>query len=226
MDCEVNIPTANPKATRHVRAKQAFQRLWVAGTLGAFFTSLARTIPIDVRKLKDSFSPDEALNTLLRYAYMIWLIWYFFLSNLRSQSERLPKTNEIRYDVIQSIFALTAAFYLDFLVANEHHGINAFAFANLAIAVICGFAWFWFKPNTQLQPVRFLGTLVSLASALSVWILPMWWSERAVRRLLFVSVAILGIALAIFHIVRLKDLDPSDLERLSVPTESPEVPSK
>src|SRR5438874_1167547 len=92
-------PRSTAVSQKPVRASKAFQRLWVAGTLGAFFAALARNFPVDVRQIVYSFSWEFALNAVLRYAYLIWLIWYFFLSNMRSQSDDSPRNHEVAYDV-------------------------------------------------------------------------------------------------------------------------------
>ncbi|HLW53468.1 MAG TPA: hypothetical protein VKW06_11550 [Candidatus Angelobacter sp.] len=181
--------------TGNIVAKKQFQRLWVAGSLGAFFTSLARTLPGDIRNV----TVETAPHTVLRYLYMIWFISYFFVSNLRTQSNEIPEVREIPFDVIQSIAGLTAAFFLDFLVTNEHHGISAFAAASFAIAAICGFALFWFRRDEPgLQIARLIGFLLALCVGIAIM------AGYVASWMLWTSVAILFLLLAMFTLIRIK----------------------
>jgi hypothetical protein len=194
--------TPNLTDGRRLRGTKAFQRLWVAGTLGAFFSALARNFPVDVRQLVYSFTAEFALRAALRYAYLLWLIWYFFLSNMRSQADDPPTPREIAYDVLQSIFGLGAAFYLDFLVANEHHSIRAYMAPNISIFVICVLAFVWFgKGSTELQTARGVGAAVAGVSAIGTWFIPTdpWW----VVGVLLIPLTVLLWPIAQFHRLRL-----------------------
>jgi hypothetical protein len=147
--------------------------------LGAFFAALARSFPVDLRQIVYSFNAKFALNGVLRYGYLLWLIWYFFVSNMRSQADDSPRDHEVAYDVVQSVFGLSAAFYLDFLVANEHHGILAYMAPNIAIFVICVLALRWFSNEAkELQIARGVGAAVAAASAIGVCFIPKdpWWA--------------------------------------------------
>jgi membrane-associated HD superfamily phosphohydrolase len=137
------------------------------------------------------------------------------LSNLRSQApDQPPKVNEVPYDVLQSLFALVAAFYLDFLglISNQRHGIHAFGVANLAIFFLCFLAWFWFpgdranEKDKKLQQARLFGWLVSLVAVAATLILPIYWNERVTRVFLGISLIVLLFLLRIFHKARLNQL--------------------
>jgi hypothetical protein len=211
------------RVTTSVRTKQAFQQLWVAGTLGAFFIAVARTLPGDIKQLVYSFNIDLGATTFLRYMYLGWLIWYFFLSNLRRQPDSPPYTNDIPFDVVQSVFALSAAFFLDFLTPNAHHGIRvAFTAANLAIFIICALAWFWFPSNAKLQKPRGISALVALVSAIAAFELPKYLPEWAAVALLLAPFAVLVWALRQFHRERIAEVDgPTAVSAAPVKTDVP-----
>jgi hypothetical protein len=172
---------------RRLQPNKAFQRLWVAGTLGAFFAALARTLPGDLHQLVYEFNPAFALNAVLRYGYQLWLIWYFFLSNLRSQNDDPPEKHEVPYDVVQSTCGLIAAYYLGFLVSPNltahpygvFHGTLAYLAPNGAICIICFLAWRLFRrKHLELQKPRLVGAGISAASLMLVFVIrnyPWWW---------------------------------------------------
>jgi hypothetical protein len=197
---------------RRLQPNKAFQRLWVAGTLGAFFTTLARTLPGDLHQLVYEFNPGFALNVVLRYGYQLWLIWYFFLSNLRSQNDDPPKKHEVPYDVVQSVCGLIAAYYLGFLVSPnlaEHpygtfHGILAYLAPNGAICVICFLAWLLFREkHLELQTPRLVGAGIGAASLVLVVAIRNgpWWSVST----LLLSLAVLLWPLRKFHRTRVQE---------------------
>jgi len=199
---------------RRLQPNKAFQRLWVAGTLGAFFAALARTLPGDLHQLVYEFDPGFALNAVLRYGYQLWLIWYFFLSNLRSQNDDPPKKHEVPYDVVQSTCGLIAAYYLGFLVSPnlaEHpyglfHGTLAYLAPNGAICVICFLAWRLFREkHLELQRPRLVGAGIGAASLVLVVAIRNcpWWS---VSTLLVPLVALLW-PLGKFHRTRVQETE-------------------
>jgi hypothetical protein len=203
LSADSNLAPQQDGQEKRFRPGKAFQRLWVAGTLGAFFTALARSFPVDVRRLVYSFDGAFALNALIRYAYMLWLIWYFFLSNLSRQADEKPRKYEIAFDVIQSLGGLTAAFYLDFLVQHEPHGVRAYMAPNLVIVVICLFAAIWFPADTALQNPRWAGALVAFVSAAGAYFLP--YGPWCMVGVLIVPLAVLVWLLVRFHQVRLSE---------------------
>ena len=99
---------------RRKAAKRAFQKLWVAGTLGAFFTAFARTLPVHIKEW--AWPPDApyTIDLIVRYGYLLWLLAYFFISNLENeQSKSEPKKWEITFDILQSLSGLMAALFKD-----------------------------------------------------------------------------------------------------------------
>ncbi len=137
---------ASPKQKE--AAIKAFQTLWVAGTMGALFTALARTLPAHLNRLFfGSADLPYKLDTFLRYGYLLWLLSYFVISNLRIQSDSEREKADVFYDMLQSVFALSAAYFLDFLVPSEHQGVTVFAWPTGAIFLICVLALLLFPEN-------------------------------------------------------------------------------
>lgn len=200
---------------RRLQPSKAFQRLWVAGTLGAFFTALARTLPGDLYQLVHQFDGGFALNAALRYGYQLWLIWYFFLSNLRSQNDDPPKRREVFYDVVQSVCGLTAAYYLGFLVSPDprdlingiFHGVLAYLAPNAAILVICLLAFYLFRErHPELQTPRGLGAAIAFASMVLVILIDLYdWSVGY----LLIPLVFLLWPLGKFHRSRVQDSNGS-----------------
>ena len=156
-----------PKASgdQKKEAWRALQRLWVAGTMGAFFTAFARNLPGHLGQIGWPIDVGYTLNIYLRYGYLLWLLLYFFASNLRVQSRgNEPDRHDILFDVVQSASALTAAYFLDFITTSEHRGVAVFAWPNAAIIVISGLALCLFKGDGK-QTIRVAGFLLALVSA-------------------------------------------------------------
>jgi uncharacterized protein involved in response to NO len=160
--------TPKPCSESRKAAARAFQRMWVAGTLGALFTAFARFLPKHLMEMSWQFNPDYTLDRLLRYGYLLWLTAYFFISNLKNE-EQDPTKPDIVYDILQSICALIAAFYLGFAldgIALETTG--AMLAANGAIFVICVAAWQMFR-DLSTKAVNFLrlaGAVISFGTIL------------------------------------------------------------
>ncbi len=152
---------------RLVAAKRAFRSMWVAGTAGAFFTALTRNLPLHFQER--SLSPDflYTLDRFLRYGYLLWLLTYFFTSNLENEPDSVPEKWDIPFDVLQSVCALVAAFGLGFIVPGSGFTVSSYrwamGFANGAILVICIFSLIWFRdaPPTEVNPHRITGTVIS-----------------------------------------------------------------
>jgi hypothetical protein len=155
---------------RRTTAKKAFQSMWIAGTTGAFFTALTRNLPDHVRGLRQSPDLLNALDLFLRYGYLLWLLAYFFTSNLRNSPTSEPRSREVPFDVLQSACALAAAFGLGFIVQGEGFHADSYGWAmgmaNAAILVISLFSWIWFhsvKP-TEMNRHRIIGGVISAIS--------------------------------------------------------------
>jgi hypothetical protein len=130
---------------RRKAAKKVFEKLWVAGTLGAFFTGFYQTIARDFHPhaLNRLFSTN-ALDHLIRYLYFLWLFVYFFVSNFRNEREDNPPVKDLVFDVVQSTSALSAVVFLGFIGPNAgkqgfgpRDYVPALIAANVGIAAIC-----------------------------------------------------------------------------------------
>jgi hypothetical protein len=192
------------KRFRATRA--AFQSMWVAGTVGAFFAALSRSLPPHLREL--TFTPDwlYTIDCALRYMYLVWFLTYFFISNIGNQRRVSPNRHDIPYNVLQSACALLAAFALDLSTPGAGWTLRAFtiamAYSNGAIFVLCLFALFWYRstPPTEVNSLRFFGLLVSFA-ALCLSFVPL---DRPTSLALFgLSALLLWAALALFTYRRL-----------------------
>ena len=115
--------------------------MWVAGTLGAYFTALARNLPLHAQQW--SWPPDipYTLDLFIRYGYVAWLLTYFFVSNLDNTPDEAPRNKDIAFDVLQSVAALWAIFWIGFALPGRGYGHEAFGpmlvVVNLAVALIC-----------------------------------------------------------------------------------------
>lgn len=154
-----------------IDAIKAIQKMWVAGTLGIFFTTLLRSIAIHIQQ--SSLSPNwfYTLDLFIRYGYLLWLLVYFFMSNLRIDQTNEKK--ELSFDVIQSLASWTTLVALDFVVPGKGLPHDQFRWAvtvaNLTIILIAALALNWF-PDLNLRTVRRAGIGCAIASLLVVWL--------------------------------------------------------
>lgn len=154
-----------------IDAIKAIQKMWVAGTLGIFFTTLLRSIAIHIQQ--SSLSPNwfYTLDLFIRYGYLLWLLVYFFMSNLRIDQTNEKK--ELSFDVIQSLASWTTLVALDFVVPGKGLPHDQFRWAvtvaNLTIILIAALALNWF-PDLNLRTVRRAGIGFAIASLLVVWL--------------------------------------------------------
>ncbi len=158
---------------RHELIIAQVQKLFVAGALGAFFTSIAFALPGDVKSLV--FLPGAGdldwratVRMALRYLYMLWLLWYFVLTNM--ENEELGATRDMRdlgFDILQSLLAIAAAYSLGFIDRAVDYGLGGYGVANLSIAGICLFALILFPANARagVNLLRILGLLFALLGA-------------------------------------------------------------
>jgi hypothetical protein len=150
--------------------KRSFQNLWVAGTLGAFFAALASNIPKHVSQINFSsnFDCDYTIDLFIRYVYVVWLLVYFFISNLNNNRSSSITNQDIIFDIIQSIAALTAVYYLGFVSSGLEVGSFAsYAWASGSIFIICLSSLILFWPidkANDIRKIRFSGLIFSLAS--------------------------------------------------------------
>ena len=125
-------------------ARRVFERLWVAGTMGALFTATFRSVA-------DHWSEAAFRNwpsirwqytaiLVDRYVYLLWFIGYFFVSHVKKEG-RIPSSKNLVFDMVQSVAGLFAVIALG-LVAKDlgfdaANYRQASAVANGAVAVIC-----------------------------------------------------------------------------------------
>jgi hypothetical protein len=154
--------------------KKAFQQLWVAGTLGAFFAALARNIPTDVRGVTCSLPlTDSIFDRSIRYGYVLWLLVYFFVSNLQNDKTKLLEVKkwDVIYDVVQSVLSLIALFFLGFILPDTSYKRGAYAVTNVAILTICALSLAWFGHDSVTEEpginrLRWAGVAISALSVL------------------------------------------------------------
>ena len=152
-------------------ARKAIQKMWVAGTLGVFFTTVLRNVPVHVRQA--SLTPDwpYTLDLFTRYGYLLWLLVYFFMSNFRI--DQSDDRNDLRFDVIQSVASLTALVSLDFVVSGYGIPVGHYAWAitvaNVTILIIASLALKWFKV-ANLKSLRVAGLILAALSIAVAWI--------------------------------------------------------
>ena len=153
-------------------ARREFQKLWVAGAQGVFFTILLRSLAVHLQQV--SLTPNwlYTLDLFTRYGYLLWLLIYFFMSNLRiGQSD---DKKDLPFDVIQSLLSWTTLVVLDFVVTG--YGIPpgqrwwvAVTVANATILIIAILALQWF-PDNKLKSIRKTGIALAIASIIVVWL--------------------------------------------------------
>jgi len=112
-------------------ARIALENLFMVGAVGAFFAALANDIPMDVQSLYIATGrPIDwtySLDRGIRYAYLIWFLGYFFVSDFRRVEEEKdlvsypnsPSPYDVFFYISQSVLSLGAAFCLGLLVPHE-----------------------------------------------------------------------------------------------------------
>jgi hypothetical protein len=133
-------------------------QLFVAGTLGALFTTVARNMPDIIRDISVHPQLEYTLDRCLRWLYFLWLVVYFFVSNVGLERERQAQDGSIspsdtKYYISQSVLALTAAYFLGFLVPNTQFEWFAYVSSNVAQAVICFLALAWYRNDNNEQRI-------------------------------------------------------------------------
>lgn len=152
-------------------ARKAVQKMWVAGTLGVFFTTVLRNFPVHLHQI--SPTPDWAytLDLLTRYGYLIWLLVYFFMSNFRIDQSDHEK--DLKFDLIQSVISLGALVGLDFVVPGQGIPLGRFwwaiTLANATIIAIASLAFRWF-PDDNLKGPRLAGIVLAAISIIVAWL--------------------------------------------------------
>jgi hypothetical protein len=193
-------PPNNDKK-RTVFAK-GFQKLWVAGTMGAFFTALARNLPVHLKQFAWPCDWNYTLDLFVRYGYLLWLLFYFLVSNIRIDDEDYVRSKwDIPFDVGQSACSLTAAFFLGFILPDQPYKLGAYAITNGVICAICIAALALFDPSDAAKGIDRLRIAGGVISALSVVLAlvvrevmgaPPTWVFGMFAGLLFFLILILG----------------------------------
>ena len=152
-------------------ARKQIQRMWVAGTLGVFFTTLLRSIAVHIQQASLTPNFSYTLELFIRYGYLSLLLIYFFMSNLRI--DQSDDRKDLPFDVIQSLASWTTLVALDFVVPGHGFPLGqywwAVSVANLTIIIIAAFALLWF-PVENLKTIRRAGIGCAIASIVVVWL--------------------------------------------------------
>jgi hypothetical protein len=156
--------------------KKKFVSMWVAGTMGAYLTFLFRNLSLDL----PTFSFHQihwtyTFGVLIRYAYLLWFLAYFFASNVgHERNNGIISKWAIGFDVTQATLGFFAAFFLGFIGRDEGNVFSyspsaAVRVANGVIAAICisslicfGYHGDTSKENRELNCLRWLGFSSSL----------------------------------------------------------------
>ena len=181
---------------------KGFQKLWVAGTMGAFFAAFVRCLPVHLKQRAWPPDPKYTIDLFVRYGYLLWLLFYFLVSNVGiDDKDYKPNRWDIIYDVGQSAFSLAAAFFLGFVVPDQTYKLGAYAITNGVICAICFVARWWFRtrPGAQqgINRLRTAGGLISLFSLVFALVVravsgePQTWVFMTFAGLLLVLVFIL-----------------------------------
>ena len=189
------------------RLRRSFQTLWVGGTLGAFFGAIAVTIPDTYRKAGYPVSYDATLDLTLRYGYMIWLLAYFFVSNLLNEDDCRADRWDVLFDVFQSAGALVAAWLLGFLSSDGFSPqplAPALIGTNVVIALICAFSLYLFRKNSSgVNTYRWAGLVVTMLTLAAIgW--PLQLQGSLVLTIAGISLGSLALLLVCYTIVRVK----------------------
>lgn len=166
-------PKSDKKRTDFAKG---FQKLWVAGTMGAFFTAFVRNLPVHLQQFAWPCDWNYTIDLFVRYGYLLWLLAYFLVSTVGIDDESYGRAKkDIAYDIGQSACSLTAAFFLGFILPDQSYKLGAYAITNGVICAICFVAlWLFHDPPGAPQGVNHLRlaggviSFLSLALALSV----------------------------------------------------------
>lgn len=125
---------------------RTFAKMWIAGTMGAYFTFLFRNLAFDVPTFSfPGFECAYTLDVFIRYFYLFWFLAYFFASNVRHEGNKeIISWWDVGFNVAQASASFGAAYFLGFLTRSDtllsHERSCAVEAANGAIALICIFS--------------------------------------------------------------------------------------
>jgi len=186
------------------RKKKAFQKLWVAGTLGAFFSALAKTLPGHLSEM--TFQPNwlYTADVFIRYGYLSWSVTYFFTTHLRIDNPNYkPTRKDIVFDVIQSVLGLTGAVALGFVVTQPYSLNIAYGFGNGVILLIALAAWLLFRNEGGLGRLRIAAAIAAAIPMIIAlgWASNAWWFFG----LMGAVVLAMLVLLAVFVLAKMKE---------------------
>jgi hypothetical protein len=124
---------------------------------------LIRSIPVHIHQGVLASDWPYTPDLFIRYGYLLWLLVYFFISNLRIDQSNA--VHDLPYDVIQSVFSLGALPGQGIPLGSYSGAITV---ANVAIIIIAGLALMWY-PEQQLKKLRVAGLLLAAFSILVAW---------------------------------------------------------
>ncbi|ALS97981.1 hypothetical protein [Lacimicrobium alkaliphilum] len=147
-------------------AKLAFQDMWIAGTLGVFFVALMSNLPTHLGQITWPGNSQYTLQVLLNYAYLLWFLFYFFISNLSNSMLRKSRKRDLFFDVAQSFAAFYAAFKLGFIALSLDFSFSAYSQASCSIFIICllSLIVFGWESNKDINLIRVYGAVIALVS--------------------------------------------------------------
>lgn len=159
-----------PDPCRRLKFIQAFERLLLMSTAGAFFFALTRNIPLHVKELHWPPVWEDTADRTLRYMYLIWFLAYFFVSSVNHDlSLESREFKDILFDLGQTCVALITAYFLGFVIRPEHSTLTAVTVANAGILLICVVSWYAFREEKG--PLRFLRPLGAALSTAALGLL-------------------------------------------------------
>lgn len=157
------------------KSKKAFRQMWVGGTLGVYFTAVVRKLLTDVFGVPAPAASHTG-DLVIRYGYVLWFLFYFFVSNLRLNKE--PVEWDLSFDVIQATIGLTVVFALGFLDQQQGysfaHQTSAIIVSNAGIIAIAALASFLFR-DKKLNFLRLLAVLVAVFSGFAAYLGATGW---------------------------------------------------
>ena len=195
--------------------RRTFQKVWVAGTAGGFFSALVGAVPT-IWSQRASFGHIDPSFTALQYArhlYLIWLAVYFALSQMRREHlDSRVRGQDIWFDVLQSAIAFVAVCFLGFskgpdLVAQSLR--NTGITASIAIAAISVLALLFFSRDdipavvvrgVTLNKIRVFGLIWSIIG------FAVFWRAADTHPAILIGVLLAGHALALFGFAYISEL--------------------
>ena len=151
------------------------------GCLGVLFAALYMSLPETGRYLSSHPTITAYCDVALRYAYLLWLLAYFFVTTLMTEKSDQHRPQDVWFDVLQFVVTIVAASKLGFLTSEEkiaNQGLRgAMLAANVAIAAICAGSLYVFRKDTivptddslGVSDYRWMGLTLS-AIAVGIWL--------------------------------------------------------